>query len=109
MPKIGVEQKRRAEVINATLTCISNHGLDGMTLEKVAEYAGCSKGVVAYYFQNKDNLTREAIKAFLAYFGKKIEAEIDTTMAAHEMLQVALNRILPPYQDDGEQKINVSL
>lgn len=38
MPKVGMEPKRRAEVINATLTCISKHGIDGMTLEKVAEY-----------------------------------------------------------------------
>ncbi|MGO4273214.1 TetR/AcrR family transcriptional regulator, partial [Paenibacillus sp. TAF58] len=42
MPKVGMEPKRRADVINATLICISRHGIDGMTLDKVAEYAGCS-------------------------------------------------------------------
>ena len=48
MPKVGMEPMRRAELINATLTCISMYGMDGMTLDKVADYAGCSKGVVVY-------------------------------------------------------------
>ncbi|GBK65817.1 hypothetical protein PbDSM24746_58210 [Paenibacillus macerans] len=43
MPKLGMEPKRRADVINATLTRISKHGMDGLTLDKVAEYANCSK------------------------------------------------------------------
>jgi AcrR family transcriptional regulator len=108
MPKIGMEPKRRADVINATLTCISVHGLDGMTLDKVAEHAGCSKGVVVYYFKNKDSLTIEAFKSFMAYYGLKIQSEIVNTMTAGEMINVTLKHILPPYRDDKEKKINVS-
>ncbi|WP_409345369.1 TetR/AcrR family transcriptional regulator [Paenibacillus sp. MBLB4367] len=108
MPKLGMEPKRRAAVINATLTCISNHGIDGMTLDKVAEYADCSKGVVTYYFKNKDSLTIEAFKSFLAYYGLKIESEIANGMTAGEMMGVTLKHILPPYRDDTEKKINVS-
>jgi len=108
MPKVGMEPKRRADVINATLTCISMYGIDGMTLDKVAEHADCSKGVVAYYFKNKDNLTIEAFKSFLAYYGLKIESEIENTMTAGEMIDVTLKHILPPYRDDAGKKINVS-
>ncbi|WP_426983612.1 TetR/AcrR family transcriptional regulator [Brevibacillus borstelensis] len=108
MPKLGMEPKRRAEVINATLTCISKHGIDGMTLEKVAEHADCSKGVVTYYFKNKDTLTIEAFKAFLAYFGLKIEAEMESTMTAKEMIDVTLKHILPTYRDDEGKSMNVS-
>lgn len=108
MPKLGMEPKRRADVINAALTCISAHGIDGMTLDKVAEYADCSKGVVTYYFKNKDNLTIEAFKAFMAYYGPKIESELVNTMTAGEMLDVALKYILPPYHDDTGKRINVS-
>lgn len=108
MPKLGMEPKRRADVINATLTCISVHGMDGMTLDKVAEYADCSKGVVVYYFKNKDNLTIEAFKAFMSYYGLKIQSEIENTMTAGEMMDVTLKHILPPYGDDAKKKINVS-
>ncbi|MCR8843593.1 TetR/AcrR family transcriptional regulator [Paenibacillus sp. SC116] len=108
MPKLGMEPIRRADVINATLTCISMYGIDGMTLDKVAEHADCSKGVVTYYFKNKDNLTVEAFKAFMAYYGQKIQAKIDPTMTPAEMMGVTLKYILPPYQDDADQSINVS-
>ncbi|SEB99527.1 TetR family transcriptional regulator [Paenibacillus sp. GP183] len=108
MPKLGMEPRRRADVINATLTCISIHGIDGMTLDKVAEYADCSKGVVTYYFKNKDNLTIEAFKSFLAYYGLKIQSEIENTMKAGEMIDVTLKHILPPYRDDTGKRINVS-
>jgi len=108
MPKLGMEPKRRAEVINATLTCISIHGIDGMTLEKVAEYAGCSKGVVSYYFKNKDNLTAEAFKSFLAYYGLKIQSEVERNMTAGEMIDVTLKHILPPYRNDKGKELNVS-
>lgn len=108
MPKVGMEPKRRADVINATLICISRHGIDGMTLDKVAEYADCSKGVVTYYFKNKDNLIIEAFKSFLAYYGLKIQSEIQKTMTAEEMIDVTLKHILPPYSDDRQKKLNVS-
>ncbi|WP_256757809.1 TetR/AcrR family transcriptional regulator [Cohnella sp. WQ 127256] len=108
MPKVGIEPKRRAEVINATLTCISRHGIDGMTLDKVAKYAECSKGVVTYYFKNKDNLIIEAFKAFLAYYGLKINSQIQHTMTPKDMIGVTLQHILPPYSDAEQGLINVS-
>ncbi|MFD0586486.1 TetR/AcrR family transcriptional regulator [Paenibacillus sp. GCM10027627] len=108
MPKLGMEPKRRAEVINATLCCISQYGIDGMTLDKVAEHAGCSKGVVTYYYRNKEHLTVEAFKAFMAYYGQKIEAEMDRSMTSKDMLNVTLKHILPRQSDDTGQSLNVS-
>ncbi|GIP38179.1 hypothetical protein J31TS4_14590 [Paenibacillus sp. J31TS4] len=108
MPKLGMEPTRRAAIINAALTCINLYGMDGTTLDKVAESAGCSKGVVAYYFKNKDNLIVEAFRSFLAYFGQKIEAELEPGITAEAMLDVVLHHILPPYQEDAEADINVS-
>jgi AcrR family transcriptional regulator len=61
-----------------------------MTLDKVADYADCSKGVVTYYYKNKDHLTIEAFKSLLAYYGLKIQSEIQNTMTAGEMIDVTL-------------------
>ncbi|GGE02266.1 TetR/AcrR family transcriptional regulator [Paenibacillus nasutitermitis] len=108
MPKVGMEPQRRAEVINATLVCISRHGIDGMTLDKVAEYADCSKGVVTYYFKNKDNLIIEALKSFLAYYGLKIGSQIQLTMTPEAMIDVTLRNILPPYSEKARGALNVS-
>jgi len=108
MPKLGMEPKRRADVINATLACISKYGIDGMTLDKVAEQAGCSKGVVTYYYKNKEHLTIEAFRTFMAYYGLKIESEIRATMTPGEMMEVALKYLLPPYREGSAGEINAS-
>jgi AcrR family transcriptional regulator len=108
MPKLGMEPQRRAAVINATLTCISMHGMDGMTLDRVAEYAGCSKGVVTYYYKNKDALTLDAFKAFLSYYGLKIGDEIKQGMSAEAMIDVTLKHLLPPYKHETRSTIQVS-
>ncbi|TYP74084.1 TetR/AcrR family transcriptional regulator [Paenibacillus methanolicus] len=108
MPKLGMEPRRRADVINAALACIRMYGIDGMTLDKVAEQAGCSKGVVTYYYKNKDHLTLEAFKSFMAYYGHKIESELDRAMPAEAMLDVVLRHILPPRGENADATINVS-
>lgn len=108
MPKLGVEPKRRSDVINATLTCICKYGIDGLTLDKVAEQANCSKGVVTYYYKSKDDLLIEALKAFMAYFGSKIESEINSSMTASDMLETVMKYILPVHSVDGGKDINVS-
>ncbi|WP_246313217.1 TetR family transcriptional regulator C-terminal domain-containing protein [Paenibacillus foliorum] len=64
-------------------------------------------GVVTYYFKNKDNLIIEAFKAFLGYYGLKINSEIQHTMTAEKMINVTLKHILPP-NSDTQGAINVS-
>lgn len=108
MPKLGMEPKRRADVINATLTCISYYGINGWTLDQVAKYANCSKGVVTYYFKTKDHLIIEALRSFMAYFGMKIQSELEDGMSASDMIQVTLKHILPLHSEDQGEKINVS-
>lgn len=111
MPKLGMEPIRRARVINAALECISDTGIDGITLEMVSWRAECSKGVVAYYFKSKRNLVLEALKAFLSYYQAKSGGEIHEGMKADEMLGIVVGHGLPPYAPalpDSGGAINVS-
>jgi TetR/AcrR family transcriptional repressor of bet genes len=109
MPKVGMEPIRKAAIINATLECICEAGIESVTLEKVAAKAGCSKGVVAYYFKTKKQLLMGGMKAFLSYYKKKIGHEIRPGMSADEMLEVVVRISLPPMLDRGEgEAINVS-
>ena len=47
---------RRRQLIDATITCIADHGLSGTTVAKVAKIAGLSAGIVNFYFRTKDAL-----------------------------------------------------
>lgn len=77
MPKVGMEPIRRKQVINATLSCIVDEGLDKVTLDKAAERAGVSKGVVAYYFKNKHNLLIESFRKFLEDYMLSVEVYLN--------------------------------
>ena len=88
MPKIGMESIRRRELINAVLWIIANKGFEEVTLDKVALRAGVSKGVVVYYFKNKESLINESCKAFLVQFSSGIEALMRTKMDAYTILKV---------------------
>jgi TetR/AcrR family transcriptional repressor of bet genes len=111
MPKVGMEPIRRSAIINSTLECICSEGIEKISLEMVAIGANCSKGVVSYYFKNKDNLILESFRAFLSYYKMKIANQIRENMTPNEMLGVVQENALPEYynlSEEPEEKINVS-
>jgi len=57
--------RRRQQLIDATIKCISKKGLGGLTLADVANEAGLSQGIVNLHFNSKDNLLNETLR-FLA-------------------------------------------
>jgi len=52
---------RRQQLIDATLTCVSQHGISGTTLTAVTKEAGVSLGLVNFHFKSKDILLAETL------------------------------------------------
>ncbi len=50
------EFDRRADMIEATLDCIADLGIQGTTVRAVAAHAGVSNGLIRHHFASKDNL-----------------------------------------------------
>ncbi len=91
MPKIGMEPIRRKQIIKALLKCIAHEGIDKVTLDKAAKEAGVSKGVVAYYFKNKEELLIHSYRSFLNNYSEMIGGFISSsadTLNAMEMLRI---------------------
>lgn len=89
MPKVGMEPIRKKQVIDAVLKCIANEGIEKVTLDKTAQTAGISKGVVVYYFRTKENLIFRAFEAFLKNYMEMpegTEAIKDEDLTACEIL-----------------------
>ncbi len=49
-------EARRQQLIKATITSISKHGISGTTLAKVTQEAGLSLGLVNFHFESKEVL-----------------------------------------------------
>ena len=56
------KQRRRQQLIDATIKCISKKGLGSTTLGDVAGEAGLSQGIVNLHFNSKDNLLAETLR-----------------------------------------------
>ncbi|MDR5776129.1 MULTISPECIES: transcriptional regulator BetI [unclassified Caballeronia] len=65
MPKLGMREIRRAQLIDATLQTIDEAGLGGATLTSVAQRASTSTGIVSHYFGDKDGLLEATMRHVL--------------------------------------------
>jgi TetR/AcrR family fatty acid metabolism transcriptional regulator len=76
-PKVGIAPKRKAEIIEATFFCIALKGYSNITMQDIADSAGVSKGVIHYYFHNKEELFLSVLeklnKDLDNHLGKKVE------------------------------------
>ena len=73
MPKADVANARKSQIVQATVECISKHGYHNFSMQDVAKTAGVSKGIIHYYFLNKDELMMSVLQ--------KVANDIETLLA----------------------------
>ncbi|RST81936.1 TetR family transcriptional regulator [Aquibium carbonis] len=54
------EERRRQDLIEATLDCVAEHGIEGATLRAIALRAGVTAGLIRHYFPGKEELLQAA-------------------------------------------------
>lgn len=54
------EERRRQDLIAATLDCVAEHGLQGATVRAIAQRAGVTAGLIRHYFPGKEELLQAA-------------------------------------------------
>lgn len=59
------EDKRREDLIAATLDCVAERGLAGATVREIALRADVTPGLIRYYFPTKDDLIGAAYRAVM--------------------------------------------
>jgi TetR/AcrR family transcriptional repressor of bet genes len=58
--KVRGDESRR-QILHATIACVGTLGLSNTTLDRVAERAGSSRGLVVFHFKSKSNLLQEVL------------------------------------------------
>lgn len=56
------KEERRRQLIDATITSISKHGISGTTMTTVTQIAGLSIGLVNFHFKTKEALLEETLR-----------------------------------------------
>jgi transcriptional repressor BetI len=62
MPKLGMEEIRRRQLIEATIASIHEVGFAESSLSRISAKAGVSTGIVHHYFQDKAELLESTLR-----------------------------------------------
>ena len=72
-----LQDYRRRSLLESTRRIIAAEGFDAVTMERVAEEAGITKGAIYLYFRNKDQMILAAIEEIAAEIVRGIERRVD--------------------------------
>ncbi|GGD59104.1 transcriptional regulator BetI [Lacimicrobium alkaliphilum] len=90
MPKLGMEEIRRQQLINATLESVSRYGLHNTTINTISGIAGLSSGIISHYFGGKQAL----LEATVRYLLEKLKTDLLEQMGTDESAERRLMRIV---------------
>ncbi len=65
------EAERRHDLIEATLDCIAELGLEGATVRQIALRAGVTPGLIRHYFHSKEQILQEAYRVVIGRLTEK--------------------------------------
>ena len=72
MNKPDIASERKNQIVRATVDCMTKYGYDNFSMQDVAKTAKVSKGIIHYYFLNKDDLMMSVLE--------KVAADIEQTL-----------------------------
>ena len=79
MSKADVAAERKDQIVRATVECITRFGYHNFSMQDVARAAGVSKGIIHYYFLNKDELMMSVLDKVVGDIERVLSADMETT------------------------------
>jgi TetR/AcrR family transcriptional regulator, fatty acid metabolism regulator protein len=92
MPKLEATV-RREQVIRATYRAFIDKGATEVTLQDIADYAGCSKGVLAYHFHSKEEVYVALLEWLIGEIGKQVERNVGAASGAEAKMLALVNTV----------------
>lgn len=87
---------------------IAERGIDEVTIREIAREAGYSSGVLAHYFENKDDLLAHASRMSHQQIYERYEAELDTPRKSKALRDVLLDNLPLDDRRNLETRIEMS-
>lgn len=108
MPKKVDHDERREELVLAAWRVIAAQGIDEVTIRDIARESGYSSGVLAHYFENKDDLLAHALRLSHTRIRKRYDAEREKAEAAEALRAILLDNLPLDEQREMETRIEMS-
>ena len=87
MTKVDVASERKNQIVSATVECIIRFGYHNFSMQDVAKSAGVSKGIIHYYFLNKDDLMLSVLERVVEGIEIVLRTNVDAVKDPTEKLK----------------------
>ncbi len=74
MPRPSLKSQRTEEILDAFQRCIVKDGIQGASLERIAEEAGMGRTILRHYVGNRDDLIVALAERYVAHVLKTLDA-----------------------------------
>lgn len=91
MPKVGMPEIRKPQLIEAAIKAIDKYGFAGATVSVIGKKAGVSPAIINHYFGGKDGLYEATMKSLIREFFDILSKEIIRTKnksAKHKVMAI---------------------
>jgi AcrR family transcriptional regulator len=108
MPRPSLADVRRPQLLDAYARCLVKFGLEGSTLDRIAEEAGVTRALVRHYLGNREDVDRALVAhvrdRYLEWF-----TGLGADKPPRERLEVVLDAIFDEAPDQPTQVVDALL
>jgi AcrR family transcriptional regulator len=108
MPKIVDWDERRDEILSATWRVIARDGIAGATIRAIAREAKCSAGILAHYFDDKEDILGSALLLSHRRVGSRMTAAAAGLTGLDALRAIMLEALPLDDRRDLEAQIEIS-
>lgn len=108
MSKNEIAHERKHQIVKATVDCISKFGYHNFSMQDVARTAGVSKGIIHYYFLNKDELMLSVLEQVSSNIEEVLSSDLKNAPSPIEKLKIFI-RVCCNVVKDTKEYYQVSM
>lgn len=99
MARPSVKAERTEEILEAFTRCVARFGVEGTSLERIAEESGLRRSLLRYYVGNRDVLVEALADRFVARSDKWLD-ELMASLSEARAGEALLNVLFVPFESD---------
>ena len=96
------EKDKSERILNAIRKILSKEGFGGVTIQQIASTAGVSRGLLHYYFKNKDEMMARAVTAGSEVSLQAVDNAFHEKQTAAEIAEGFCNNLLAISKGDQD-------
>lgn len=98
MPKLGMQEIRREQLIDATIGTIERYGFAETTIARISQAAGLSSGIISHYFGGKNALLEATMRSLLRELRNATVSRLRLCGSAEERIDAIVAANFAPEQ-----------